>query len=249
MLRSWGVGLVVALMWAWPTDSAWADATEPLSEQVLSAASSAELLSALQPWVSAQLQARVGPVQVQPLGAWRWPRSTQRGTDWRVTWQQPTARQEGWLVSLQATPVGGGQAVALRFLARAQEQVWRLRASVRQGDPIACSALSRDLRSRQAGVRVWQGPCEGLSALVARRALAPGEVLVESDLGPPPAVHRQQVVQVWSRSQGIEIQAEAQVLADASVGQRVPVRLARGGPVLHATVVAPGQLQVLEGIE
>lgn len=256
--RQWVVAFV-GLMWAWLAGSAMANDTIALSEpsqpsaqleQLVTASTSAELLQALQPWVTSHLQAQVGAVQVEPLGGWRWPTRPSSVNRWRVTWQPAEARQGGWLVTLRAVRQGDvGPGVDVRFFGRAQQVVWRLRMPVQKGDAIACSALRQDMRVKRSDARIWQGPCESLSALVARRPLAAGEVLTESDVGPQPAVHSQQAVQVWLRSQGIVIQARGQALADASIGQRVPVRIAGQSSVLQATVMAPGELQILEGME
>lgn len=255
--RQW-VMAFVGLMWAWLAGSAMAEDTavsfEPSAplEQLVTASTSAELLQALQPWVTSHLQAQVGAVQVEPLGGWRWPNRLGSVNRWRVTWQPAQARQGGWLVALHAVRDGGGDAapgVDVRFIGRTQQVVWRLRTPVQKGDVIACSALSQDKRVTRSDVRVWQGPCESLPAFVARRPLAAGDVLTESDVGSKPDVHSQQAVQVWSRSQGIVIQALGQALADATVGQRVPVRIAGQSSVLQATVMAPGELQIMEGME
>lgn len=250
----------VGVMWACLAGSAMADDTAASSEssapleQLVTASTLAELQQTLQPWVTSHLQAQVGAVQVEPLGGWRWPTRSGSANRWRVTWRPAEARLGGWLVALHAVrdddgdgDVGPG--VDVRFFGRAQQLVWRLRAPVQKGDPIACSALRQDMRVKRSDARIWQGPCEALSAFVARRSLAAGDVLTESDVGPQPAVHSQQAVQVWSRSQGIVIQARGQALADASIGQRVPVRMAGQSSVLQATVMAPGELQIMEGME
>lgn len=250
--RRW-VMAFVGWMWAWLAGSAMADGTVALPsplERLVTASTSAELLQALQPWVTSHLQAQVGAVQVEPIGGWRWPARAGSENRWRVTWQPAEARQGGWLVALHAVREGdAGPGVDVRFFGRAQRLVWRLRTPVQKGDAIACSALRQDARVTRSDARIWQGPCESLSAFVARRPLTAGEVLTESDVGPRPDVHSQQAVQVWSRSQGIVIQARGQALADASIGQRVPVRISGHSSVLQATVMAPGELQIMEGME
>lgn len=252
--------LIVAflgLMWAWLAGSAMADdngAPPPTLEQVVTARTAGDLLQALRPWVAARLQAQMGagqePPQVEPLGGWRWPANVASADRWRVSWQPAVARQGDWLVTLRAVPEQAeGPAVELRFVAREHQVVWRVGMPLKKGDAIDCTLLNRDTRVQRQGPRVWQGGCESLSGLVARRPLAVGEVLTQSDVGPRPAVQREQAVQVSSRSQGIVIQARGMALADASVGQRVPVRIAGHDRVLQATVTAPGELQIMEGME
>lgn len=242
----------MGLMWAWPAGSAMADDTDakpaPI-ELVVVASTPEKLLQTLQPWVAAHLQAQVGAVQVEPIGGWRWPKSASANR-WRITWQPAEARQSDWLVALHATPDGtDGPGVDLRFVGRAQQLVWRLLTPMLKGDAIGCSDLRQDNRVKRSDARIWQGRCEALAGLVARRPLTAGDVLTESDVGPKPAVQSQQAVQVWSRSQGIVIQARGQALADASIGQRVPVRISGQSSVLQATVMAPGELQIMEGME
>lgn len=139
--------------------------------------------------------------------------------------------------------------VDLRFLGRSLQEVWRIRTPIQKGDVIDCSALRQESRIKRSDARVWQGSCDALTAFVARRPLAAGEVLTESDVGPKPAVQSQQAVQVWSRSRGIAIQVRGQVMSDASIGQRVPVRISGQSSVLQATVIAPGELQIMEGMQ
>lgn len=257
MARKHLIVAFMGLVWAWLAGSAMADdngAHPPAMEQVVTARTSGELLQALRPWVAAHLRSQLGQgqVEVEPLGGWRWPAKAASTDRWRVSWQPAVARQGDWLVTLRAVPEqADAQAVDVRFVAREHQAVWRVGMPLKKGDAIDCTLLKQDTRVQRQGPRVWQGGCETLSAqgLVARRPLAVGEVLTQSDVGPRPAVQREQVVQVSSRSQGIVIQARGLALADASVGQRVPVRIAGHDRVLQATVTAPGELQIMEGME
>lgn len=253
------IAAFMGLMWAWLAGSAMAEdqvATAPPLEQVVTARTSGDLLQALQPWVAAHLQAQLrpqqGPIQLEPLGGWHWPAKVAAADRWRISWQPAVARQGDWLVTLHAVPdPADGAVVDVRFLARERQAVWRVGMPLKKGDAIGCASLNQDTRVQRQGPRVWQGNCETLSnqGLVARRPLGVGEVLTQSDVGPRPAVQREQAVQVSSRSQGIVIQARGLALADASVGQRVPVRIAGHDRVLQATVTAPGELQIMEGME
>jgi len=245
-------------LWAWLAGSALAvgvsDSAAPPAqhEQIVTARSPAELLQALQPWVAVRLQAQLARVHVTPLGAWRWPAQTALPERWRVNWQPAVMTQGAWLVSLQAVPEHDTQPVVdVRYLAREQEAVWRVSAPLRKGDAIGCHALSQGTRLQAHGSRVWQGECEALSnqGLVVRRSLSVDEVLMLSDVGPRPAVLRDQTVHVLSRSQGIVVEASGLALADAMVGQQVPVRIPGHDRVLQATVMAPGQLQIKEAME
>ncbi len=255
-----GRQLAVVMGWVWALLAGSAMAANdgaaqlPPLEQVVTARTPADLLKALQPWVAAHLQAQAGPVQVQAIGGWHWPAAGARAERWRVTWQPAMARRDDWLVSLNAVPdqadsLADADAVAVRFVGRPMQAVWRMRAPLKKGDAFDCALLSEDTRAPSQGTRPWQGRCEELAGLVARRPLGAGEVLTQSDVGPRPAVEREQAVHVLSRSQGIVIQARGQALADASVGQRVPVRIAGHDRVLQATVTAPGELQIMEGME
>lgn len=252
---AWRLPLVWLLIW-WlaPLGGARADVPSVTAEQLVSAGSRRELLDALTPWVAARLGEHLGmsagALHVETLGAWGKAEPAQAAQSWRVSWRPPVARQDGWLVKLDASvDAAKAESLELRFLVRERQAVWRLLAPVNQGDGLGCETLSLQTRIKPAGTRVWQGRCEELAGLVARRPLAAGEVLTEGDVRLRPAVHREQVVEVWSRSHGIEVSAAARVLADAAVGQRVPVRLSGSSGVLQATVVSPGVLQIVEGME
>jgi flagella basal body P-ring formation protein FlgA len=252
---AWQLPLACLLIWCLaPLGGARAHASLASAEQVVSAASRQELLDALTPWVGARLGEHLGTtpdgLHVEALGAWGKAGQAQAPRSWRVTWRPPVARQDGWLVKLEASAdAAKAESLELRFLVRQRQAVWRVHAPVNKGDELGCEVLSLQTRIKPAGTRVWQGRCEELAGLVARRPLPAGEVLAEGDVGPRPAVHREQVVQVWSRSHGIEVSAAARVLADAAVGQRVPVRISGSNGVLQATVVSPGVLQIVEGME
>lgn len=260
------IAVFMGLMWAWLAGNAMAESegatNEPPSEQVVTARTSDELLQALQPWVAEHLHAQLGPVEVESLGGWRRPAKAAKmphaakaveaaeANRWRVSWQPAVARQGDWLVSLRAVPEqADGPVVDVRFVARERQAVWRVGMPLQKGDAIDCASLHQDGRVQRSGPAVWQGRCDALSGLVARRPIGVGEVLMQSDVGPRPAVLREQAVHVLSRSQGIVIEARGLALADASVGQRVPVRIAGQDRVLQAIVMAPGELQIMEGME
>jgi len=71
---------------------------------------------------------------------------------------------------------------------------------------------------------------------------------MDSDVAPEAAVQAQQVATVTSRLGNIEIQAKGIALADAQIGQRVPIRLNGQTQVIMAVVTAPGQVRVWEGM-
>ncbi|TAK84883.1 MAG: flagellar basal body P-ring formation protein FlgA [Aquabacterium sp.] len=127
------------------------------------------------------------------------------------------------------------------------EPVWIATASLRRGDAADCARLRQDTRVRASARRhAWSGACESLAGLVLKRALEPGDVVVDGDFGPPPAVMRHQQSQALVRVGGVTVQAPVVVLQDGEVGQRVAVRPLNSSTSLQAQITPGGQLVVLD---
>ena len=140
-----------------------------------------------------------------------------------------------------AAPAWAGAAEA------AGQPVWVAASSLRRGDAADCARLRQETRTRAAGRRqAWAGACESLAGLVLRRALEPGDLVVDGDFGPPPAVMRHQQSQAQVRVGGVTVQAPVVVLQDGEIGQRVAVRPVNSSATLQAQINESGQLVVLE---
>ena len=77
-----------------------------------------------------------------------------------------------------------------------------------------------------------------------RRALPVGATPAPADLVPPHWVKRGQLIQLISRSGGIEVRAEGKALADGAAGHRVRVENRSSRRVVEGVVLAPGVVEV-----
>lgn len=225
------------------------------SGDVFVASRSVDLQRQLAEWVRVRMAQEGWSVTIQPMGSWGEATRQLGGhpDGWRAAWREPVRQDDGWVVTCVLTPVGqvhvDSMRMIFRFRAREQRAVWRVTNPIVRGQPMACGLVQRDALVMRGSLRPWQGDCAELTTQVARRPLSAGAVLSENDVGHPPAVLAQQVAIAFTRVRGIEIQASAQVLVDAQLGQRVPVRIQGHDKVIHAVVIAPGQVQVLEGMK
>lgn len=163
-----------------------------------------------------------------------------------------------WEFSLELSPVSDAAAPSRPAVARYRVSllapVWVVTGAVRKGDALSCQVLQQDWRP-DGGNRAahaihanWQGACEALMGSQARRPLQPGDVLKTADIASAAAILGQREAVVVTRQGAIEIQAKGMALADAQVGQRVPVRLNGQDHVVHGVVSAPGVIKVTEGL-
>lgn len=138
----------------------------------------------------------------------------------------------------------------IRYRVRELTKVWVVAGELKKGDALVCGALRREWRdTRSRGTNAnWQEACEALAGWRARHPLQAGDVLKSTDLMPQDGVIEKDVAQVITRLGNIEIQAKGMVLADARVGQQVPVRLTGQTNVVQCVVVAPGVVRVMEGL-
>ncbi|MGC4061419.1 MAG: flagellar basal body P-ring formation chaperone FlgA [Aquabacterium sp.] len=205
----------------------------------------------LKNWLREQFQAQGKSVMLEPQGAWGLSKT------WlpvlNVHAAEPVRTAEGWSLDLAVLPANAAassvKAASVRFKVIELHAVWVANASMRKGDQVSCLMLSQDARPRKVHGDSWQGDCAGLDGMRVKHALQPGDVLMRTDVGPASAVRDQQEAIVVTRLGAIEIQAKGMALADAQIGQKVPVRLAGQGKVIQAVVTAPGTVQVMEGMQ
>jgi len=189
-------------------------------------------------------------VQVDQQGTWGLRSEWLPNVRAEITSQ--TRTREGWMVTVSLTGLGvsaGAKSDSqARFKVTELFAAWAAVVPLHKGDAISCGQLKQIQRAVRPGQSTWNGACESLSSMRMRHRLQPGEILMDSDVALGAAIQAQQVATVTTRLGGIEIQAKGIALADAQIGQSVPVRLNGQVQVLHAVVTAPGQVQVLEGM-
>jgi flagella basal body P-ring formation protein FlgA len=203
----------------------------------------------LSSWLREQLAMQGYDVDVVAQGIW----GVSSNKPMAVRAELATETREGgsWQITLRLTQpanVGMVHLAVAKFGILEHLPVWTVGTRVRKGDGLSCGNLQRESRVRRSSLKPWQGDCSILSGQVARRALEVGDVLMSTDIGIVQAVQAQQEAVVVARVQGIEIQARGQVLADAAVGQRVPVKLNGQSHVIHGVVTGPAQVRVMEGM-
>lgn len=122
---------------------------------------------------------------------------------------------------------------------------------LRKGSAIGCHDTLPQLRDiKHVPSAALDVPCV-LNArvdreVVARRDIAAGDVLRQSDAGDAPAVSSGETVQLQVRGNGIDVSTTAVALADASIGDRVDVRLAHPLRTLRTRVTDRHVVQLAE---
>jgi flagella basal body P-ring formation protein FlgA len=93
------------------------------------------------------------------------------------------------------------------------------------------------------GQAAWQGEPEGQ---LLRGTVVAGGYLGAQQVVQPPAVSRGEQVELLHRIGAVEVLATASALQDASVGQRVQVRVGAAHGAVMARVVAPGRVELVQ---
>lgn len=205
----------------------------------------------LKAWLLDVFQTQGKSVAIEAQGAWGLTKAWLPEVN--VAIQEQIRTKDGWQVALSVLPadamVAKPKAASVKFKVFELQPVWLAAAAIRKGDEASCSLLRQDKRLRRAPAETWQGDCAGLSGLRMRHALQPGDILMAKDIGPASAVQDQQETMVITRLGRVEIQAKGRALADAQIGQKVPVLMVGQGSVIQAVVTAPGTVQVIEGMQ
>lgn len=134
-----------------------------------------------------------------------------------------------------------------RFVALQVEQdtlVAVLRAPLARGQALSATQIdwqSRDALRLPADVLTQ---ATALTSLSARRDLAAGTVLSQSQLIAPKTIARGQAVMLVSRAPGMEIRAPGEALADAALGARVRVRNSTSRRIVEGIAQADGTVEV-----
>jgi flagella basal body P-ring formation protein FlgA len=85
---------------------------------------------------------------------------------------------------------------------------------------------------------------EAVIGMVARRPLRLGAAVGGHDVAPPKVVHRDEIVSVAYRLNGISLVLQAKAMADAAVGESVQVMNPQSKKVIEAVASGPGQAVV-----
>ena len=242
-------------------------AGEPMEHGVLGTSVHASSISALheqlKAWIATGLEAEAGTgtvavrTQVESLGAWGLDPSLLPDVLARVQSRQYVRGAWELNVSLSQASEAIRQIkpAVVRYRVSLLAPVWVVTGAVRKGDSLSCQLLQQDWRTDGMASRGghalhvdWHGACTALVGTQARRPLQPGDVLKTADVAAVTAIWGQQEAVVVARQGSIEIEAKGMALADAQVGQRVPVRLNGQNRVVHGVVSAPGVIKVTEGL-
>jgi flagella basal body P-ring formation protein FlgA len=144
--------------------------------------------------------------------------------------------ESGWLGVVFERPGAGG--FAARLHAGADDSAAVAARAIRAGEQLAEADLRVEQRPR------WGPPTRGQARAgagwIARRALAPGDVLSASAAEPAPLVHAGETVQLEWRRGAVIVGLEGIALNSAGLGQPIRVRLTTGGAARNGIVAGPG---------
>ncbi|MCK7595173.1 flagellar basal body P-ring formation chaperone FlgA [Pseudomarimonas salicorniae] len=124
------------------------------------------------------------------------------------------------------------------------ESVYVLRRPVASGERIGGDMVAverREVSRLPGGVIPANQPLDGLTA---RRALAPGSVLMSHDAQSPRVIRRGDPVVLVSRAGGIEVRANGKALGAAGVDERVSVENISSRRVVNGQVLPSGEVLV-----
>ena len=124
------------------------------------------------------------------------------------------------------------------------ESVYVLRRPIAAGERITPDMVVVERRevSRLPGGAVPASVM--LDGMTARRALAPGSVLLRHDAQSPRVIQRGDAVVLVSRAGGIEVRASGRALAAAGVDESLSVENASSRRVVQGRVLASGEVLV-----
>lgn len=135
----------------------------------------------------------------------------------------------------------------MRFVLRDQAQVWVLARAMSRRDALGCADVRLAWETSPPPAALSMARCDGLQALGRlKRALSAGAVLSANDLLPADAMFHRDPARVVVSVGAVQIEARGMVMADARVGQLVPVKVDGQPEVLRAVVVAPGEVHLME---
>lgn len=236
---------VMVLSWAM-ADAQDASRQDAVPELRISASSRAELVAQVREQLL-RWRARDGrDAAIRQVGMWRVP--DQLDGSVRVTASVRSPRDGVHQVDIAVVPKDG-KAGGLRFVLHDPQPVWVAAQSLARGEPLRCESFRRDWRVERSSRAVVDDACPGSEPSRLKRPLAVGEVLMASDVAPLSAVQDRQAARVLVRVGAIEVEATGVALADAQVGQPLPVKVGTSAAVLRTVVVAPGEARLGESLQ
>ncbi|ARN19326.1 flagellar basal body P-ring formation chaperone FlgA [Piscinibacter gummiphilus] len=151
------------------------------------------------------------------------------------------------LVPAGAPGAASGGAARVTLVTSLRREVLVARQRIERGDAVSCDDLAvRPLDLRAVPVRALAPPCAMADGDVALRTLLPGDALRADDIGDPPDVSARNPVNVRVVEGAIRLEQSGVALADARIGERVPVRLDGSRQQVQGRVVA-ANVVVVEG--
>jgi flagella basal body P-ring formation protein FlgA len=140
-----------------------------------------------------------------------------------------------------------GGAARVTVVAPLRREVLVARQRVERGEAVSCDDMAaRPLDLRAVPVRALTPPCVMADGDVALRTLLPGDALRAEDVGDPPDVSARNPVNVRVVEGAIRLEQSGVALADARIGERVPVRLDGSRQQVQGRVIA-ANVVVVEG--
>jgi flagellar basal body P-ring formation protein FlgA len=115
-------------------------------------------------------------------------------------------------------------------------------ATVERGQVINGSAIALQKQNIMATHGRYFRTVEEAAGQIAKRHLAPGELLGAHNLDMPKAIKRGDEVVISASSGPIAVKMPAVAMSDGRVGQRISVRNSASQRIIQATVIAPGQV-------
>ena len=148
------------------------------------------------------------------------------------------------LVAVSTSACAGGPGPGAQT-APAERDVWIAARRISKGEAAGCADFRVERRvAQRVPARALALPCEVLPGTVALREIAERDVIRSHDIGIAPEVMGGSVVRVAVMSGAIRVTTVATALADARVGEPVPVRLENPRRTLLARVTGVGAVEL-----
>jgi len=143
-------------------------------------------------------------------------------------------------LTFDLVPLGAPDGAArVTVVASLRREVLVVRHRVERGEAVSCDDMAaRPLDLRAVPGRALTPPCAMAEGDVALRTLLPGDALRADDVGDPPDVSTRDPVNVRVVEGAIRLEQSGVALADARIGERVPVRLDGSRQQVQGRVVA-----------
>lgn len=223
----------------------------------LQAASEAALIDQVQTAVVQQLASPDLPTELQFVGG-QGLQSAATNRLLQAELQRDAAQGHRLQVVLRDVPTAVGLPARkpltqawMRFTAHQQMVVWSLVSDLPKKTLLRCEHLVRGFKRASAvsGKPLQMARCEPSALGVLRHPISANTVLSKADILPDTATLRNEPTTLKVRVGGVVVEAQGQAMADALVGQTVPVRVEGLSATVNARMVAPGLASLSEGVQ